>query len=159
VVDRPGAADAALAGLVVPVEGAAPLAAGVPMSFSGLEAEARQELPARIGVACIRADAVEAQQRVLRRNLRVPRGEGLVARLDDRQLEPEPSGSEKRKRPSSRETATLWPRSRSSQKSSDSVAATRQTTRCTIPAPARPRRAPGYSKKVMSAPGLPSSSA
>ena len=27
------------------------------------------------------------------------------------------------------------------------------------PAPARPRRAPGYSKNVMSAPGLPSSSA
>ena len=32
-------------------------------------------------------------------------------------------------------------------------------TVCTIPSPARPRRAPGYSKKVMSAPALPASSA
>ena len=37
--------------------------------------------------------------------------------------------------------------------------ATRQTIRCTIPAPARPGIAPGYSKKVMSEPALPRSSA
>ena len=37
--------------------------------------------------------------------------------------------------------------------------ARRNTTVWTIPSPARPRRAPGYSKNVMSEPGLPSSSA
>ena len=36
---------------------------------------------------------------------------------------------------------------------------TRQTIVCTIPAPALPRVAPGYSKKVMSDPALPFSSA
>ena len=49
--------------------------------------------------------------------------------------------------------------SRSAQKSRASEEATRQTTRCTIPAPARPRAAPGYSKNVMSEPYEPTSSA
>ena len=35
----------------------------------------------------------------------------------------------------------------------------RHTIRCTIPAPARPTRAPGYSKNVSSEPGRASSSA
>ena len=49
--------------------------------------------------------------------------------------------------------------SRLSQKSSASSEATRHCTVCTIPAPARPRRTPGYSKNVMSLPGVPASSA
>ena len=42
-----------------------------------------------------------------------------------------------------------------SQKSSAASEATRHCTVCTIPAPARPRRTPGYSKNVMSLPGRP----
>ena len=49
--------------------------------------------------------------------------------------------------------------SRSAQKSSASAEPTRQTTVCTMPEPARPGPAPGYSKKVMSEPALPCSSA
>ena len=69
---------------------------------------------------------------------------------------PRPSGSSKPSRPSLA-TRSRSPRapSRASQKSSASSEPTRNVIVCTIPAPARPRRAPGYSKKVMSAPGLP----
>ena len=70
-----------------------------------------------------------------------------------------PSGSGKRSRSAVRATAMSSTRSRSSQKSSACSEATRQTIRCTIPLPARPRRACGYSKKVRSEPALPTSSA
>ena len=45
------------------------------------------------------------------------------------------------------------------QKFSASAERIRQVIRCTIPTPGRPRRAPGYSKNVRSAPGAPLSSA
>ena len=48
---------------------------------------------------------------------------------------------------------------RCAQKASASSEPTRETIRCTIPAPARPGMARGYSKKVSSAPGRPCSSA
>ena len=45
--------------------------------------------------------------------------------------------------------------SRFAQKSSASGEPTREMMRWTMPAPARPGAAPGYSKKVSSEPGLP----
>ena len=48
---------------------------------------------------------------------------------------------------------------RSAQNSMASGLATRQTIVCTMPAPARPGVAPGYSKNVRSDPALPFSSA
>ena len=48
---------------------------------------------------------------------------------------------------------------RSRQNSSASSDATRHTTVWIIPEPARPGAAPGYSKNVMSEPGVPASSA
>ena len=50
-------------------------------------------------------------------------------------------------------------RSLPSQKSSAASDPTRHCTVCTIPTPALPRRTPGYSKNVMSLPGVPASSA
>ncbi len=70
-----------------------------------------------------------------------------------------PSGSPKRRRPDTRSEATPWSARRVSQKSMAAADATRQTMRWTIPSPARPGIAPGYSKKVRSAPGEPFSSA
>ena len=68
---------------------------------------------------------------------------------------PRPSGSSKRRRSPSRSVATPSSASRRSQKSSASGEPTRETILCTIPAPARPGIAPGYSKNVSSDPGLP----
>ncbi len=67
---------------------------------------------------------------------------------------PSPSGSSK-----TSERSRISPPTRFCQKSSDSSEPTRKETRCTIPSPARPRGAPGYSKNVMSAPAEPRSSA
>ena len=70
-----------------------------------------------------------------------------------------PSGLTKRSESPS--ASTSWPSalSRSAQNSSASGEPTRQTTECTIPSPAWPGRAFGYSKNVMSEPACPSSSA
>ena len=86
--------------------------------------------------------------------------ERRVGGVDDGELEPEALGIVEPE-PARRCGRVAIPSapSRASQKSSVSSEPTRNEIVCTIPAPARPRRAPGYSKKVMSAPGLPASSA
>ena len=85
--------------------------------------------------------------------------ERLVRGLDDRELEREALGIGEAQGPGFALGLDALAARRSAQKSSASSEPTRNLTVWTIPAPARPRRAPGYSKKVMSAPGLPFSSA
>ena len=82
--------------------------------------------------------------------------ERLVVHGRDHEPMAEPSGSSNATLSSSR---TADAERRSSQKSSAASEPTRHWTVWTIPAPARPGRAPGYSKNVMSLPGVPSSSA
>ena len=85
---------------------------------------------------------------------------GSSSRLHDGELEAEALGIAKRSAPvDARDrdafaAKPLAPRSRAPLRE-----ATRQTTRWTMPAPARPRLAPGYSKNVMSEPAEPRSSA
>jgi len=177
VVDGSRAGNALLAVLVERVEASALLTSGFPGGLAGRRELERllEEGATLLGVRGVRVDAVEALKRELLGNLRVVGGERLVARLDDREavLEPfgigeivsttarpcsSPSGSEKIREPSARSVSTPSAPSRCSQKSSASGEATRHSTRWTMPAPARPGRAPGYSKNVMSLPGAPSSS-
>ena len=82
------------------------------------------------------------QRRIRRRCSRRPRGRGLRSR---------------RRRASPRRRSVSMPSAarRASQKSIASSDATRQTMRWTLPAPARPEIALGYSKNVRSAPGGP----
>jgi hypothetical protein len=70
-----------------------------------------------------------------------------------------PSKSSKVRLSSARTTFSVSGRSRCSQKSRAASEPTRQEMVWIIPGPAEPRRAPGYSKNVMSEPALPCSSA
>ena len=120
-----------------------------------LEAEPLEERRAARRVRGVGAHAGEAAERVLLRDLgmlarraarRPSRRRPARARAPPGRAEDEPSrrsppdalGPEVERRPRSRRGTT---------------------TRCTIPSPARPGGAPGYSKNVMSAPAEPFSSA
>ena len=84
---------------------------------------------------------------------------GASAPVNSSSSRPSPSGSSKRRPPSLRVAAAPSSPSRCSQKSRACCDPTRHTIELTIPRPARPARAPGYSKNVMSEPALPRSSA
>ena len=92
VVDGAGAGDAAALGRgVVGVPAAASLAARLPRVVA-VRAEAERVLEQRgaaVGVDRVGADAVEALQGVLLRDLRAPRHQRLVRRLDDAELVPD----------------------------------------------------------------------
>ena len=164
MVHRAGAGDPWPGGgrRVVRVEAAADRAARLPGGVAdGREPErSLEQRPARVRLGRECAHAVEALQRDLGGDLRVAATSGASDVWTTASSSPSPSGSSKpepvvlapRRDPLVRRGAT-------SQKSSASSEATRKVIVCTMPAPARPRRAPGYSKNVMSAPGLPSSSA
>ena len=85
--------------------------------------------------------------------------ERLVRRLDEPDLEAEALRVGEREAVAVARHLDALRFRRSSQNSTASAEPTRQTTVWTIPRPARPRRAPGYSKNVMSEPALPASSA
>ena len=125
-----------------------------------LELERLQQPAAGVRGGAVGADGVEALQRELGR---APRdGRRSAARPRPRRRAARARAPRGRRRPGSRPpagTRSRWPPRRSSQKSSASGEATRQTIRCTSPAPARPAGTPGNSKKVRSEPALPFSSA
>ncbi len=146
---------------VVGVEAAAALSAHLPvLALATTEAErlAEQSLGADRRAA-VGAHAREAEQRVLARESpgrvrAAPRRERSRARARVR-------GPPGRRTAGSRRSARTRrpaPRAARCQNSSVSVESTRQTIRCTMPAPACPRAAPGYSKNVRSMPGEPCSS-
>ena len=157
VVNRARARDpAALGRRVVRVEAAALVAARLPFVLAArLERERLlEQRAAALRVDRVRAHAVEALERVLLRNLRMLGHERLVVGLVDLQLVPDAFRvleDEAPVRPL--ELCSASPR-RCSQKSSASAEPTRQAIVCTMPAPALPRAAPGYSKNVMSEPGV-----
>ena len=113
---------------------------------------------ARLASGCggERAHAVEPLERVLGGDLRVLGQERRVVDGRDDEAMRSPSGSSKPTLASSRRRAVAT-RSRAGSPRSRATHRSRRATPtvCTIPAPARPRRTPGYSKKVMSAPGRP----
>ena len=162
MVHRARAGGASLPGRrIVGVVPAAVLTSHLPAAVScRREAErALEERPALLGVACEGADGVEPLESGIRRDLGMDGQERLVARRDDRELVGEPLGIGKAQTaPVARslDAFGLEARRPELERRSEPI---RQTTVCTIPAPARPGEAPGYSKKVMSAPGLPFSSA
>ena len=156
VVDGAGARPARARDLVVGVERAAPVAAHLEARLAvGGEAErVGEERPAGVGVAGVGAHAVEPLDRHLGGISGWTATSGSSAVSTSRISRPRPSGSANVRRSPSRATSTPSRFSRSSQKATASAEPTRHTTVCTIPRPARPRRAPGYSKKVMSEPAL-----
>ena len=85
--------------------------------------------------------------------------ERLVVGLDVRELRPKPFGILEAEAPVGAVDVTSSRSRRSAQKSSGSLGGDAEDDRCTIPRPARPRRACGYSKNVRSLPALPFSSA
>ena len=164
VVDRPGAGDPGAGGRrrVVGVVAAADRSARLPRARPGCD-EPERLLEERVGSPPGRR---RRRARCRSPGARARPGSRDGARRAEHRRSattasssPSPSGSSKPSRPSARRVEMPSAASRASQKSSASSEATRNVIVCTIPAPARPRRAPGYSKNVMSAPGLPSSSA
>ena len=140
--------------------GTAPRTSHVRVPRQANEAERLfQERAARLGSGGKRTHAVEALQRVLGRDLGVPRDERYVGRRDDGELEPEAFGiveAEPALGSAGGDPLRSEPRL--------------PEVECVIGGHAKrdrvhhPRAGPaaagaGYSKKVMSAPGLPSSSA
>src|SRR5687768_1962853 len=105
---RSRAAGPALSGLVVHVEGAALLAAGlVARPVGRLEAQCLRQEPARcVGRNRVGANALEALERELGRDLRVLGAQRLVVGLGDGELEVEPLRVREAQLPDSRETST-----------------------------------------------------
>jgi len=105
------------------------------------------------------ADAVESLERELGRDVRMTRDERRVARRGDGELETKPLRvvePERAVAARGRDAVGREPRLPEVECPSEP---TRKVIVCTMPSPARPELAPGYSKNVMSAPGLPCSSA
>ena len=130
--------------LVVDVEPAALLAARLPAVAGALELERLEQAGAGLGRGAVGARGVEALQRQLGRDLGMLGDQRRVGDLDDEQLVIEALGvGEAQALALARRLDAVRRPSRSAQKSSASAEATRQTIRCTIPAPARPRRRAG----------------
>ena len=144
VVDGSCAWCPALVGLVVDVRAAAILSSHlVSLIAAPLELEgALEELAARLWIARVGAHAVEPLDPVLHWESRDARRSRLVAGGDDRELEAEALGIREGQAPVTARDGDVLARSRSSQGSSALSEPTRNTTRWTIPAPAR-RLRPG----------------
>jgi hypothetical protein len=115
------------------------------------------QVPAPLGVA--RERGRRTLEGDAAKDLRCRATSGSVRCGRDDQSEPEALRVLETQRVRVRAVRVTRPSRRLSQKPSASSEPTLKETVCTMPAPARPRRAPGYSKNVMSAPGLPVSSA
>ena len=149
MVDAAGALQRALRRrLVVEVAAAALVAARLPAAVHRLELERLEQDPAGLGGGAVGADGVEAPQGQVGRDLGVVGDQRLVWDSTTASSWSSPSGSAK-SRPSAARGGTRrrCAPSRSSQKSSDSCEPTRQTIRCTLPAPGPARRHAGVLKE------------
>ncbi len=115
----------------------------------------RLEQPAaRLRIGGVGAHGVEALQRHLGRDVGVlGHQRGVVGGVHDQLVRQALGVGEAQAGRRCACVSTPSPSRRSAQKSSASLDPTRETTRWTMPSPACPGAAPGYSKKVRSAPG------